>query len=174
MVVNLLEWNSPGVWGLRHKTSKKIFLSQNTNRLDALIRTIKLFESGHEKDKDLLQDFKDKLLEPVLMQESSGKLQTAVAYFNQYSAFKNAHYHLYRTHPIRLEAQMSLLRYKNRIRAVVKIVRSQTDKGSIVGLFEKVFDAEKFIRDHYQPYVAKIIYADNELTKEFFSESKET
>lgn len=70
-----------------------------------------------------------------------------------------------------IEARVNLLSGDISKAYAVVLLRSRGYKEIIVGLFDSVSDAKKFLKKKYRRNIVSIIYADNEYTKHFREEN---
>ena len=148
-----------GVYALINETDKRIYISYSTYVLGAVARLLRELKDGAHPSDQLCQDL-DKLEVHILERSENLKLR-ATFYAKEY---EKRGYELYR--PVKYVQYKVKRRYKQG-KVFVELVTNSYNRSVVVGVFEKMGAAKHFIETYYTGDIYRIIYANNELTREY-------
>jgi len=165
IIDRLLAFPRQCIYALINPKDRKIFISYSRNLLFSIGRNIdQINDDNHvcSRDKDLIE----LLIIETVKQEKDLRLRYRFweEYFKQngYSFYRNIKTINYRT---RIEIIKRAKDKKSLL--AVKLISNNSRSMEVVGLFEKMEDAEAFKEKHYKGTILKVVYADNEDTKEY-------
>lgn len=163
---NLLHLPSTCIYGFINEYDKKIYIGFSCDLLLALYRNLKDIKySNHPCKKDF------KKLKLIIIETLDNKLNSRIRYQYWVNKYSNMGYKNYRnfkasSYKVRVDVLRDFrMTYDRRFLFYVKL-RTRHGKEFIVGVFDKVEDAELFVTLNYTS-IDDIIYAGNKLTKEY-------
>jgi hypothetical protein len=165
---------TPGVWALVNEADKKVIVFHASNILEGITRNIKELKTGTHKNKELLAD-KDKLSIKILAVVPNSNYRL-LEHTKWNKHFAKEGFKLYRKrnaleYSVKLKIQRTFYPNKTSYLAYVKLY-NRNHEAFIVGIFESVESAKKFIEENYSDDVFTPIYARNRLTREYFQFNK--
>ncbi len=157
-------FNQSGVYALINHQEKRLYLGCSKDMLKALIRILDDLKTNKQYS-ELLKDY-DKLefctIETSPSTSSMAYLRLRLGYFR--ILWENNGYSFYNSDKgLRLRVNSYL---GSDSKVYVEVV-SQSNKRIIVGVFNRVRDADSFIKRHYGSPISEIVYADNRNTERF-------
>jgi hypothetical protein len=166
LLQTLTDINKPGVWAFVNDTDRIIYLSYSNNILTSISRNVRELNDKSHSSKSLIRD--------------KSKLQIQIIEFNCDKAklgywvdhYRNNGYSLYRNNN-------GEVTYKTRVAITddffvhVLLVNKRNDK-LVVGVFPNIQEANYFIQTHYPNKIHKIVYSNNDLTKQFLRRKSST
>jgi len=161
----------PGVFALVNEFKKKIDIRYSFCITKSIVTILtKIRECSLEGD-ELVQDFNRLNIKFVILEEiskDSRLLRMRQAYWTEY--YKNQRYKFYRYRNA-LEYRITI---KIRNYLVYIELQNKNHDSLIIGVFDKMKDAKKFIEDYYpKKKVKSIVYALNALTRQYLLENPE-
>ena len=160
----LVNLSTPGIWAFINERDRVVYLSQSNNILSSVSRNIdSLLDKSHfcrrmVKDRNNLTLV---ILEYIEI-ETDRKLR--LNYWIDH--YRNKGYNLYRKHNGESVYQPKILITKD-YQIHVVLVNKRNDK-LVVGVFNKMDEANQFMTSHYSNTFYTITYSDNILTKEYY------
>jgi len=156
------------VYCLVSKEHKKVYIAEG-NILKSLTRLLDSFKQGMNKD---IQDDMDKLELQVLdVSDDTEYRRLRVGYWM--IQFKD--YHQYRNRvPVTLTAKVSYRVLDGAGYAFYVELYDKKRRRRVVGVFERESDAVGHLNAYYPKgeYIGRVVYADNELTKEYLKRNQ--
>lgn len=156
------------VFALENKEEKSIYIGYSSNLLSSLSN---LTKSINLKSSNMY-DHKDKL-NLIILEEfdyKHSKLELKIRYQYWVDYYSNAGYNLYRNYrAIKLSVNYSISRHysnNHKLLFYVYLCSSRSNR-FIVGVFDNKQDMDEFIGAHYSSNIFRLVYASNDLTKEF-------
>lgn len=164
-----LKFNKGGIAGFINTQDKKILILESSNLLMAITRVLIEVKNNTFKSKKFIDDF-NKLDDFKIFYELDGADNvTRYLLVNKLlDSYKAEGYSLYR--PVkftRFKIKKDIVTKDRLWYVVVKLVN--WNREILVGVFNKGYEADEFIKEAYPGEVESVVYANNELTKEFVS-----
>lgn len=161
------------IYGFVNETDKRIYIGYSSNILNTLSRKLMELKSSNNVIKYDWDKLDFKIIEEI---HSSNNLR--IRYEHWVKEYNKNGYQMYReykavNYKLRIEVLHDVLMEGTRkYRFYVKIV-SRGSRELIVGIFDNKEDMDVFIELHYKS-IDYIIYANNNLTKEYLIKSNES
>lgn len=154
------------VFALVNEKDKKIFIGKTTNLVTYLGRLINECQYSN----------KELLTLPFIILESITDKPNLYVRFNYWiNYYSNKGYLIYKKPKYRLNYKLRIdlmgdfrMQYEARHLFYVKIL-SRRYRELVIGVFDKIYDAEAFIADNYPNGIESVVYSSNSLTKEYFN-----
>lgn len=160
------------IYGFINETDKKIFIGYTTDIVTALNRNLKEMKYSNHPCKD---DF-DKL-KVINIETLKSRQDAKIRYQYWVKQYSNQGYRMYRKYKavdykVRIEVLRDF-RVKPPTSAYLLYVKllDRRYKSITVGVFDQVSEADDFVANNYAQ-VDKIVYSDNQLTKEYLRRVK--
>lgn len=164
LIDNLAHLPDMCIFGLINEKDKKIFIGKTRNIVTYLSRLIKEYKYSN---KELLK------LPLIIIETITDKPNLWVRYNYWVNYYSNEGYLIYNKPRYRINCKLRIDLSKDfrmlkhtRHLFYVKIV-SRHYKEHIIGVFDKIYDAESFISREYNNGIDNIVYSNNNLTKEY-------
>jgi len=165
---NLTQLSKAGIWAIVNESDKVLYITQSNNVLSSMSRNIDQLNNKSHHCRSLLRH-KSKLsfvvLEYVTI-ETDRKLR--LNYWIE--KYRNKGYTLYRKHNGEALYVPKILVTED-FKIHVTLVNRRNDK-LVVGVFDKMSEAEHFTTTHYSKPFYTITYSSNILTKEYLKGKK--
>lgn len=157
---NLVELNQPGVFALVHVRTKSMYISYSNNILKSVSEHLSHAKKGTHVNSNLNKQYKNLRLYIIeICDYSNCKYQCA--YWYKY--YKDQGYNLYnKRKPVqyRVAIEIDIRTYK----VLVQLVNKRKER-IVLGVFDKVQEAEQFALLVQSQEVIRPLYATNELTR---------
>lgn len=153
------------VYGLINEKDKGIYLTHCRDFIVSLNRILESLKNGSTEYPELLQDYRNNLLDVVILNTECDKLRQLELIEFYKDQYRNNGYKLYNNH-IYIKYTVCI-EVKDRIVSV--ILKSGAKSKTVIGVFNTIWEAKEFINS----LPSKIyfpIYASNTLTKDYLAE----
>jgi len=163
---NLLHLPEMCIFGLVNESGKKIFIGYTINIVTSLSKLIKEYKSSN---KELFK------LPLIIIEKITDKHNLLVRYNYWCKYYSNKGYLLYKkpanrvNFKIRIDLSKDFRMLKHTRHLFYVKILSRRYREHIIGVFDKIYDAEAFIADKYPNGIDDIIYSNNNLTKEYMN-----
>jgi hypothetical protein len=153
------------VWALINEEKKLVFVSYSRNFFFNIGRTIETLNDGSHWASSDKENAKLIIIETI---NEENDLRVRARYWDEY--FKKEGYKSYRKiKPINYRTRIETIKRAsdNKLLLAVELISANYRNKLIVGVFDKIEDANKFIETHYKGTILKVVYSDNDLTKDY-------
>lgn len=163
-LLNLNNLSNSGLFALINDFDRKVYVGYSRNILDALKRIVSDLNDNLKTHKNIKEDFTK--LRLVVLEKMTDVRLMKILYNNYIEHYRNIGYTSYRNViPIKLRVRIEItLDYK----ILVHLVCNNKTK-IVVGVFDKMKEADSFVADFYTDRKIKLVYANNALTRNYYS-----
>lgn len=181
MISLILNICKPGIYKLQHTKKNLVLIKQSSNISKSLLGVINEAAEGFLSPKDLRQDILKGLVTFEVLETISDRPTRELRYNYWVDYYHKTLKYKFYIHPSLNNKRLTYVVHKELSIGtnledgfnyfVTVLLRTKKSNPIVVGLFSSMNDADVFISESYPlPLISSIIYANNELTRNYFKE----